>query len=94
VHCNHCHANHKGEACPCGGKVPTGELIILLEEAQLEINQENFYADLTKADCLELIVLMDAFEKRMKEKIAAECKIWTCELYSQEFLQSLIPKRR
>lgn len=52
------------------------------------------FENVSYEECLQMIVAMERYEQEAIERLNAQVKVYTCEEYSQEFLLSLIPKRR
>lgn len=71
----------------------TEEFMVDIEPEEELLNTVIFDDELTREDCEELMAKMDEFEKRARERIMTEIRVYTCNEYSQEFLLSLIPKR-
>lgn len=65
----------------------------LCTEEEETLQEIIFEEELTREDCEKLMTKMDEFEKRAREKIMSEMRIYTCDQCSQEFLLSLIPKK-
>lgn len=75
--------------------IPEDEFMVdvELEEESLTLRTMIFHDELTREECEELMVKMDAFEKQARERIMTTIKVYTCNEYTQEFLLSLIPKK-